>query len=61
MGKRNFSKSAFTEDIDSRITQANTKASNERKGSAKRQTQEGIVAELQRMRVALLGSPLDLS
>jgi hypothetical protein len=58
--KKKFSKSVFTEDIDSRIKQANAKAGVERKGSALRKTQEGIVAELQRMRVALIGSPLDL-
>lgn len=60
MPKKKFSKSAFTQDIDSRISQADFRAQKERKGSAKRQTQEGIVAELQRMRVALVGSPFDL-
>ncbi len=60
MPKQKFSKSAFTTDIDSRIKQASRAVTGERKGSAKRQTQEGIVAELQRMRTALIGSPLDL-
>jgi hypothetical protein len=57
---KRFSKATFTDDIDSRIRQAHRAAGGERKGSAKRQVQEGIVGELQKMRVSLVRSPLTL-
>lgn len=60
MTTKRFSKSTFTEDIDSRIRQAKAAASRERKGSAKWQTQEGIATELQRMRLSLVGETLGI-
>jgi len=60
MPKQKFSKAAFTEDIDSRIKQANAGAKKARRGTSNQKAQEAVEGELQRMRVSLIGSPLAL-
>lgn len=59
--KKKFSKTAFTEDIDSRIRQRASTASSNRKGSVIRRTNEAILTELQDLRKTLVGEPLNLN
>lgn len=58
--KKRFSKATFTQDIDKRIRQRSHSAQSQRRNSAIRQTNEGIVAELQHFRKRMIGSELKL-